>query len=156
MTLGLSTFCHDTDQPALDWTPAMGGVHDAGTNVGGPGQVGRSWSARLSNDSAPATAIDLITFVTEVAGEYRVHLLAQWMTWDPGTCEVTWSAARAWDMRDPWPTREAAAFVASECAWGMTSQYGHLVMALGQFSHETFSPVLGWDGQPFEQEGDGR
>jgi hypothetical protein len=156
MTLGLSTFCHDTDQPACDWSPDLTGVHDAGPHVAGvPLAAPRSWAARLINDSASCSAIELITYTTPGDDGYRVHLLVLWCTWDPATLEITWSADRTWDMRDPWPTRQAAAFVADQCAWDMASAYGRLVMALGQFSHETFAPVLGWDGQPF-QDGDDR
>ena len=149
MTLGLATFCRDTEPLACDWTPDLTGVHDAGQCVG-DGQTGRSYEARIINDDAPRSAVQLITYVTENDGEYRVCLLALWCTWD--TSGITWRAERTWAMRDSWPTRQAAVFVANECAWEMASTYGRLAMALGQFSHETFSPVLGWDGQPFEGE----
>ena len=153
MTLTLSAFCAATDQPAQDWTPDMTGVHDAGDCIG-EGQCGRSYTARLTNGGAPQSAIELITYVTQDTGEYRVCLLAQWCTWNPATLEITWSASRTWAMRDPWPTRQAAAFVADQCAWDMAGNYGRMVVALGQFSHDLFAPVLGWDGEPFDPEGE--
>lgn len=154
MTLTLSAFCGDTEQPAQDWSPDMTGVHDAGECLG-DAQQGRSYAARLINDAAPCSAVELITYVTGQPGGYQVCLLAQWCTWDRVTLEITWSASRTWVMRDPWRTRQAAAFVADQCAWDMAGNYGRMVVALGQFSHETFAPVLGWDGQPFTPDGEG-
>jgi hypothetical protein len=139
-----------TQQVACDWQWDRQIVRNAGTNVGGPAQVGPSRLVRFHGTAAPCSAIDLIIYVTAEDGGYRLNLLAVWSVFDAATLEVTWSGSRTWAA--PAVTGELI-IAGSEkvCdAHEMTSGHDGLAAVLGVFGDDVYAAVLGWDGQPFQ------